>query len=166
MIILGIDPGIAITGWGILEKGNPSTSLRLKPGKELVMKDYGCVYTDAGVAVQTRLELLYKGISEILREYKPDAFVVEELFFNKNVSTALTVGMARGVILLAAQHFTVPFFEYTPLQVKVALTGYGRAEKQQMQKMVQMILGLQEIPKPDDAADALAIAYCHGVSAR
>jgi crossover junction endodeoxyribonuclease RuvC len=159
MIILGIDPGIATTGWGVLEKGR-----NVRPGKDMAMRDYGCVYTEAHTPVQSRLDLLYKGISELLREYKPQAFVVEELFFNKNVTTALTVGMARGVILLAAQHHQVPFFEYTPLQVKVAMTGYGRAEKTQMQKMVQMILGLSEIPKPDDAADALAIAYCHGVS--
>lgn len=161
MIILGIDPGIAITGWGVIEKGP-----KVRSGKEVEMKDYGCVYTEAGTEITERLEILYKGISELLREYKPDAISVEELFFNKNVSTALTVGMARGVILLASKHHNVPFFEYTPLQVKVAMTGYGRAEKSQMQRMVQMLLGLKEIPKPDDAADALAIAYCHGVSVR
>ncbi len=161
MIILGIDPGIAITGWGVVERGKPG-----KVGQELVMKDYGCIYTEAGVPLEQRLELLYTGLTELLREHKPDAFVVEELFFNKNVSTALIVGMARGVILLSAQHFKVPFFEYTPLQVKVALTGYGRAEKAQMQRMVQMLLALKEIPKPDDAADALAIAYTHGVTVR
>jgi crossover junction endodeoxyribonuclease RuvC len=156
MIIVGIDPGIAITGWGVLEKS----------GAKLVMKDYGCVLTDSKLSLNARLVLLYKGITDVLREYKPDAFVVEELFFNTNVSTALIVGQARGVILLAAEHYGVPFFEYTPLQVKVALSGYGRAEKKQMQKMVQLLLSLKEIPKPDDAADALAIAYTHGVTTR
>jgi crossover junction endodeoxyribonuclease RuvC len=156
MIIVGIDPGIAITGWGVLEKS----------GAKLAMKDYGCVLTDSKLSLNARLVLLYKGITDVLREYKPDAFVVEELFFNTNVSTALIVGQARGVILLAAEHYGVPFFEYTPLQVKVALSGYGRAEKKQMQKMVQLLLSLKEIPKPDDAADALAIAYTHGVSIR
>jgi crossover junction endodeoxyribonuclease RuvC len=160
MVIVGIDPGIAITGWGVLEKG------RIVAGKEMKMLDYGCVYTEAHTPVSERLVLLYEGVQKVLREYAPEAIVVEELFFNKNVTTALTVGMARGVILLAAQHFNVPFFEYTPLQVKAAITGYGRAEKAQMQKMIQMLLGLAELPKPDDAADALAIAYCHGVTIR
>ncbi len=162
MVILGIDPGIATTGWGVVEKGE---SARIK-GKDIVMLDYGCVSTEANLNLSERLELLYKGISELLRKYKPDAFVVEELFFNTNVKTAVVVGQARGVILLAAAHFKVPCFEYTPLQVKMSLTGYGRAEKKQMQKMVQMVLGLVELPKPDDAADALAIAYCHGVTFR
>lgn len=161
MVILGIDPGIATTGWGVVEKG---AKARLK-GKDMIMLDYGCVITEPKNTLQERLVLLYKGISELLRAYSPDAFVVEELFFNTNVSTGITVGQARGVILLAAAHFNVPYYEYTPLQVKMSLTGYGRAEKKQMQKMVQMIFGLSELPKPDDAADALAIAYCHGVSA-
>jgi len=161
MIILGIDPGIATTGWGVVEKVPHG-----KVGKDFVMRDYGCVLTEAGLALEVRLAMLYKGVQEVLRENKPDAFVVEELFFNNNAKTALVVGQARGVILLAARHFGVPFFEYTPLQVKAALTGYGRAEKSQMQRMIQLILSLKEIPKPDDAADALAIAYCHGVSAR
>jgi crossover junction endodeoxyribonuclease RuvC len=162
MVILGIDPGIAITGWGVVEK----SVVKRAGAKEIVMKDYGCIYTDSKLSLNARLVLLYKGVSELLREYKPEAFVVEELFFNTNVSTALIVGQARGVILLAAEHYGVPFFEYTPLQVKVAMTGYGRADKAQMQRMVQVLLGLTEIPKPDDAADALAIAYTHGVSAR
>lgn len=162
MVILGIDPGIATTGWGVVEKGQKA---RLN-GKDLVMLDYGCVITEPKIPVTERLVFLYKGISELLREYKPDAFVVEELFFNTNVTTGITVGQARGVILLAAAHFGIPYYEYTPLQVKMALTGYGRAQKEQMQKMVQMIFGLKELPRPDDAADALAIAYCHGVSMR
>ncbi|MDQ3099701.1 MAG: crossover junction endodeoxyribonuclease RuvC [bacterium] len=162
MVILGIDPGIATTGWGVVEKG---AKARLK-GKDMIMLDYGCVITEPNLSFSERLVLLYTGINDLLREHKPDAFVVEELFFNTNVTTAITVGQARGVILLAAAHFGTPYFEYTPLQVKMSLTGYGRAEKKQMQKMVQMIFGLTEIPKPDDAADALAIAYCHGVSAR
>lgn len=161
MLILGIDPGIATTGWGVVEKVSGANR-----GKDFVMRDYGCVLTEAHTPLQHRLEVLYKGMQEILREYKPEAFVAEELFFNKNTTTAMAVGQARGVILLAAQHFSIPFFEYTPSQVKAALTGYGRAEKSQMQRMIQLVLSLKEIPKPDDAADALAIAYCHGVSQR
>lgn len=157
MIILGIDPGIATTGWGVVEKDNRG---------KIVMKDYGCVITEPKTPFSERLSQLYAGIASILREYNPDAFVVEELFFNKNVTTALIVGQARGVILLAAEHFKQNYFEYTPLQVKQAMTGYGRADKKQMQQMVKMLLALKEIPKPDDAADALAIAYTHGVMAR
>ncbi len=161
MIILGIDPGIATTGWGVIEKNQG-----LRQGHEATMQDYGCIYTDSKLTLNERLVILYQGITDLLLTYKPEAYVVEELFFNTNAKTALVVGHARGVILLAAGHFNVPFFEYTPLQVKVALSGYGRADKAQMQRMVKVLFGLDEIPKPDDAADALAIAYTHAVSIR
>ena len=162
MIILGIDPGIATTGWGVVEK----VEGKRVNGKDFVMLDYGCVLTEPNLSLSERLELLYSGIQNVLREHKPAAVAVEELFFTNNAKTVMAVGQARGVILLAAQHFKVPFFEYTPPEVKSALTGYGRADKSQMQRMIQLILALTEMPKPDDAADALAIAYCHGVNMR
>lgn len=153
MVIVGVDPGFAIVGWSVVD---------LLKGQS-VMKDYGCLYTDRNLALASRLEQIYLGLQSIMREYSPDAIALEELFFHTNAKTVIDVGQARGVILLAAQHFGIPAFEYTPLQVKIALTGYGRAEKSQMQRMVQQIFKLSEIPKPDDAADALAVAYCHAV---
>lgn len=154
MVIIGIDPGFALTGWSIvqIDRGNPS------------MKDYGCIETLASNIFPKRLEIVYSELQNIFRQHQPDAFVVEELFFNNNAKTVIQVGQARGVIMLAAQHFGIPIFEYTPLQVKMALTGYGRADKTQMQRMVQQVFKLKELPKPDDAADALAVAYCHAVN--
>lgn len=153
MTILGLDPGFALIGWSIIQK-NTIISL----------VDYGCIETEKGKAFELRLEQIYKELSGVLREFKPDALVMEELFFNTNQTTGINVAQARGVLILAAVHHDVPIFEYTPLQVKVAVTGYGRADKQQMQRMVQQLFKLPEIPKPDDAADALAVAYCHAVT--
>jgi len=156
MRILGIDPGIAIVGYGVVDK----------EGNKYKTISYDAVTTKAHTPLEERLRLVYEGVCEIIKEYKPDAMSIEELFFNNNAKTALTVGQARGVIILAAVQNNVPVYEYTPLQVKQALTGYGRASKTQMQKMMKSMLGLCEVPKPDDVADALAIAVCHGNSMR
>ena len=156
MIILGIDPGFAIVGVGVVEyKGNKFNVI-----------DYFAVTTKAGLPIEERLKIIYDGISEAIRKYKPDAMSVEELFFNNNAKTAIQVGQARGVILLAGVNSGIPIFEYTPLQVKQSVVGYGRAEKKQIQQMVKAILSLKEIPKPDDVADALALAVCHAHSYR
>lgn len=156
MRILGIDPGIAIVGYGVVDKeGNRYKTIA-----------YDSVTTKAHTPLEDRLEKVYNGVCEIIKKYKPDAMSIEELFFNNNAKTALTVGQARGVIILAAVQNHIPVYEYTPLQVKQALTGYGRASKTQIQQMMKSMLGLTEIPKPDDVADALAIAVCHGNSMR
>lgn len=154
MRILGIDPGIAIVGTGIIEK----------VGYKYLPIYYDSIITKAHTPLEDRIETVYNKTVELIKMYKPDAIAVEELFFNNNAKTAFAVGQARGVILLAAKQYNVPFYEYTPLQVKQALTGYGRADKKQMQQMVKSFLGLSEVPKPDDTADALAIAICHGNS--
>lgn len=148
-IIFGIDPGFAITGYGIIEK---------KGKNEIEMIDYGCITTDKNMVFSERLGIIHRELTGIIIKYRPDLIAVEELFFCKNVKTALMVGHARGVILLTAMQANVPLKELTPLQVKQGITGYGKAEKKQIQKMVQIILKLKEMPKPDDAADALAIA--------
>lgn len=154
MIIMGVDPGTAITGYGIVEyQGN-----RFRP------VDYGCIRTSANMTLARRLQQLYDSISEIICEYTPEAYAVEQLFFNKNTRTALAVGHARGVLVLAAAHQGIPVFEYTPLQVKQAVAGYGRAQKVQVQQMVQTFLNLKAVPKPDDVADALAVSICHAHS--
>jgi crossover junction endodeoxyribonuclease RuvC len=156
MTILGIDPGTAITGFGVIRK---------KSSKIKYVK-CGCITTCAGLPLPERLDCIYKDVMNLVRENKPEVVAVEELFFFKNVKTAIEVSHARGVIVLAAQKSGLPIFEYTPLQVKQALTGYGRADKKQIQSMVKNILGLNEVPKPDDAADALAVAICHAHSER
>jgi len=156
MIILGFDPGIAIVGFGVIDK----------QGNNIRPKQYGCIQTLAGLETGVRLKQIYDSALELIKTYQPDAISIEKLFFNKNVTTALTVGQARGVLMLAAVQFDIPIFEYTPLQVKQALVGYGRAEKKQIQEMVKLYLGLSAIPKPDDVADALAIAICHAHSAK
>ena len=156
MRILGIDPGIATTGYGILDFDNN----KFRP------VDYGAILTTAHTPTELRLADIYKAIGLLIDQFHPDALAIEELFFNTNVSTAITVAHARGVILLAATHKGIPISEYTPLQVKQAITGYGRATKQQMQTMVKVMLGLNAVPKPDDTADALAIAICHAHSAQ
>ena len=156
MRILGIDPGIAIVGYGVVDK----------EGNRYKTVAYDAVTTKAHTPLEDRLEKVYNGVCEIIKEYKPDAMSIEELFFNNNAKTALTVGQARGVIILAAVQNHIPVYEYTPLQVKQALTGYGRASKTQIQQMMKSMLGLTEVPKPDDVADALAIAVCHGNSMR
>lgn len=154
LLILGIDPGIAILGFGLVKyEANRFTVI-----------DYGAITTDSGIPMSSRLSIIYNGLIDIIEKYKPDAYAVEELFFNKNIKTALTVGHARGVAVLAGSKSGVQVYEYTPLQVKQALVGYGRADKNQIQQMVKVILNLREIPKPDDVADALAVAICHGNS--
>ncbi len=156
MIILGVDPGTAIMGYGLIAvEGNRFSTL-----------GYACLYTKAGVPLALRLRELYRNLQSVIEEYRPDHMVVEELFFNKNTTTALAVGQARGIALLAGAEAGIPVFEYTPLQVKQAVVGYGRADKNQVQQMVKTILGLAQIPKPDDAADALALAICHAHSYR
>jgi crossover junction endodeoxyribonuclease RuvC len=154
MRILGIDPGIALAGFGILEK----------QGVDIKAGSYGHISTQSGTPVAQRLKILYDDMVNIITEYHPDVMAVEELFFNKNVKTAIIAAQARGVIILSAVNNDVEVVEYTPLQVKQAITGYGRATKSQVQFMVKEILHLKEIPKPDDTADALAIAICHANS--
>ena len=156
MRILGIDPGIAICGTGIVEK----------TGNRYAPVYYDSILTKAHTPLEDRIEIIYNDVVRLIDTYKPEAIAVEELFFNNNAKTAFAVGQARGVILLAAKQKGVPFYEYTPLQVKQALTGYGRADKNQIHQMVRSFLGLKEVPKPDDTADALAIAICHGNSVR
>lgn len=155
MRILGIDPGYAILGYGIVDmKGNHFKAV-----------EYGAVTTDAKMDMPDRLKVLYNSLMEIIVRYEPDAASVEELFFNTNAKTAILVGQARGVAVLACANSGLEIAEYTPLQIKQALVGYGRAEKQQVQLMVKTLLNLKAVPKPDDTADALAAAICHGHSA-
>ncbi len=156
MIILGVDPGTAITGYGILSSD----------GQDLTVMDYGAITTPSNWAMPRRLEHIYRELIGLISKYHPTDAVVEKLFFSKNVRTALSVGQARGVALLAAAQSKVVIHEYTPLEVKQAVVGYGRAEKMQIQQMVKMLLRLDSIPQPDDAADALAMAICHAHSAR
>lgn len=154
MIILGIDPGYAIVGVGVIEyRGNKFRTL-----------EYNAITTPAGMPTVERLQKIYQEMNMYIDKYKPDAMAIEELFFNSNQKTAINVAQARGVLLVAAANRGVPINEYTPLQVKQSVTGYGRADKKQIQQMVKMMLGLNVIPKPDDAADALAIAICHAHS--
>jgi crossover junction endodeoxyribonuclease RuvC len=152
--ILGIDPGIAIVGFGFIDKA----------GSRLVPVQYGCIQTEANTDPAVRLRDIYDALLQLIEKYKPDAVAIEKLFFNRNVTTALTVGQARGVIMLAAVQKGLSIAEYTPLQVKQAIVGYGKAEKHQVQEMVRMFLHLRAAPKPDDVADALAIAICHAHS--
>ena len=151
-LALGIDPGTATTGYGLV---------RLMPAGELVVVKYGVILTPKEASAPARLEMLYKELRALLKKYKPDTAAVEKLFFSKNVRTALAVGQARGVIMLALQLAGIEAFEYTPNEVKQAVAGYGGADKRQVQEMVRALLQLDSIPKPDDAADALAIAITH-----
>jgi crossover junction endodeoxyribonuclease RuvC len=152
MIIVGFDPGLATLGYGVIKKEQ-----RGKP----VMLDYGVVSTPKDENLAVRLCMLERGVKEIIEKYKPDEIAIEELFFAKNVTTGINVAHARGVVLLTCVKECGRIFEYTPLQIKQALTGYGRAEKKQIQAMVKTFLGLNAVPKPDDAADALAVALTH-----
>ena len=156
MIVLGIDPGIAIMGYGVLEFN----------GNKIKVLENGVVTTSSKTKTPKRLEILYNHLNQIINDYKPDEFAIEELFFNQNVKTAITVGHARGIQILCAQQNNLDIFEYTPLQIKQAITGYGRASKSQMQLTVTTLLNLKEVPKPDDAADALSVALCHVLSQR
>lgn len=155
MVVLGIDPGYAIVGYGIVKYENN----RFTP------IEYGAVTTTAGTPFSSRLEKIYEDIYALIQKHKPDAISIEKLFFNTNSTTAIDVAQARGVILLAAKKNGTPYFEYTPLQVKQAVTGYGRAQKPQVMEITRRLLGLAKCPKPDDTADALAMAICHCHSA-
>lgn len=149
--ILGIDPGIARMGYGVIE----STGNRARPIA------FGCIETAASLSVATRLQIIYRDLSDIIAQHEPSVMAVEQLFFNRNTTTAFVVGEARGVAILAAANHDMECVEYTPMQVKLAVVGYGKAEKSQVQEMVRTLLNLSEKPKPDDTADALAIALTH-----
>ncbi len=156
MVIMGIDPGFAITGYGIVKYDR----------NEFQVIDYGAITTKASISLPERLLQLNDALEELIRRYKPASISVEELFFNKNIKTAIAAAHGRGIALLAASKSGAEVFEYTPLQVKQAVTGYGRADKTQVQQMVKLILDLVEIPKPDDVADALGVAICHAHSCK
>lgn len=152
MIILGIDPGLAETGWGVIENS------------KWKVLGYGSIKTKAGTPLAERLSRIHQETLSLIEKFEPNVVAIEELFFGANVKTAMKVGEARGAVLLACGEAKVEIAEYTPLEIKTALTGYGRAEKSQVQKMVQRFLNLEKIPRPSHAADALACAYCHAVS--
>ncbi len=151
MLILGIDPGYAIIGWGVI---------RYERGK-FIPVDFGAITTPAGMPFNRRLEVIYDQLTELLSRHTPDAVAVEKLYFQTNAKTAIDVAQARGVTMLAIHKSGVPVFEYTPLQVKSAVTGFGQAQKPQVMEMTKRLLRLKAVPKPDDTADALAIAICH-----
>lgn len=155
MRILGIDPGYAILGWGVVDV----------VGNKFSVVDYGSILTDTSMEMPARLQVLYNGLTELIHKYKPDDASIEQLFFNSNAKTAILVGEARGVAVLACANGNLNIGEYTPLQIKQALVGYGRADKKQVQYMVKTMLNLKSVPKPDDTADALAAAICHAHSA-
>jgi crossover junction endodeoxyribonuclease RuvC len=156
MLVLGIDPGTAITGYGLV-RGE---------GDDLTLVAYGAITTSSDWPLPERLQRIYQELTALIEDQQPTVAAVEELFFSKNVRTALSVGQARGVALLAAANARLPIHEYTPLQVKQAIAGYGRATKDQVQQMVKMLLALDSVPQPDDAADAIAVAICHIHSAK
>ena len=151
MRILGIDPGYALMGYGVVEQ----------QGSHFQVVDYGSISTEAGTPMPERLKFLYSSLMDIIADTNPDAAALEELFYNTNAKTVINVGQARGVAVLACVNSGLQIAEYTPLQIKQALVGYGRAEKKQVQEMVRVILSLEKIPRPDHAADALAAAICH-----
>ena len=156
MRILGIDPGFAITGYSVIDY----------IGNKFKLLTSGAVLTNAGESFPLRLEKIYRDLTDIIKEYKPDAMSIEELFFNNNAKTAINVAQARGVILMTARINALDIFEYTPLQIKQAVTGYGRADKIQVQKMVKTILKVDTLPKLDDITDSMAMAICHAHSAK
>ena len=156
MRILGIDPGTGILGFGIIDYDSNKTNL----------VDAGIIRTPVKEEDSQRLSTIYDELHEIITEHKPEVMAVEKLFFAQNVTTAMSVAQARGVVLLCGKQHNLELFEYTPLQIKQALTGYGRAEKKQIQEMVRVILKLKDVPKPDDCADALATAICHSMTVR
>lgn len=151
MIVLGIDPGYALMGWGVVES----------VGSRMRLMGYGCIETKAGTPMQHRLRTLQLGVKDLVNIYHPDEVAFEELFFAQNVTTALMVGAARGAAIIAAAEYTENLYEYTPMQIKQAITGYGKADKKQIQQMVKLLLHMDEVPKPDDAADAIACAITH-----
>ncbi len=154
MIILGIDPGIAIMGYGIISY----------EGNSFNVISYGAIKTPSSMTTDLRLKEIYEDLNQIIETYRPQAVAIEELFFNTNAKTAILVGQARGVAVLSAATQNIPVYEYTPLQVKQGVVGYGRAEKSQVQQMVKALLNLEKVPKPDDVADALGVAICHAHS--
>ncbi|MCB0208748.1 MAG: crossover junction endodeoxyribonuclease RuvC [Anaerolineae bacterium] len=156
MRVIGIDPGTAITGWGVVEGD----------GNDLRMIAGGVITTPAGMPLPERLQVIYREITDIVSQWQPSDSAIEELFFSKNAKTALAVGHGRGAAMLALANANLSITEYKPLEVKQAITGHGGADKKQMQQMVQLLLSLDDIPRPDDAADALAVAICHLHSAR
>ncbi len=156
MLVLGIDPGTAITGYGVVHEQDDVLSL----------VTCGVVTTPSSEPLPGRLQSIYRGLSEVIHRWQPKEAAVEELFFSRNVRTALSVGQARGVALLALVDAGLPIYEYKPLEIKQAVAGYGGADKQQVQEMVRMLLNLDQVPQPDDAADAVAVAVCHIHSAR
>lgn len=151
MIILGIDPGYAITGYAFLNYNN----------NNFKVLDYGFIKTKAKSYFPERLLLIEQSLCQLIEKYKPNALAIEELFFSRNTTTAIGTAQARGVIVVTGARYKIPVFEYTPKQVKLAVTGYGLAEKEQVQEMVKMLLNLKKVPKPDDVADAIAVAICH-----
>ena len=155
MVILGIDPGVATIGFGII---------RAERGKNTLIQ-YGVITTPPGIPLSERLVQIYNDMEQLIETFKPDEMAVEELFFSKNITTGISVAHGRGVILLAAEKLGIPVFEYTPMQVKQSVVGYGKAEKKQVMLMTQRLLNMKEIPRPDDAADALALAICHSRAA-
>ncbi len=155
MRILGIDPGVAIVGFGLIESDR---------GRQQMLR-YGAITTQAGLPLATRLLQIQQDMEQLLEVFQPDEISIEELFFSKNITTGIAVAHARGVILCAAEKKQIPIYEYTPMQIKQAVVGYGLAEKKQVMDMTRRLLKLREVPKPDDAADALAIALCHARSA-
>lgn len=154
MLILGIDPGYAIVGFGLVES----------QGQRQKLIACGAINTPAGVRLSARLWQIAKDLEELIDQFKPDALAIEELFFNNNVTTGIGVAQARGVIIMTAEKMELPIYEYNPSQVKQAVVGYGKAEKRQVMDMTKRLLGLSAVPKPDDAADAVAIALCHARS--
>ena len=154
MRILGIDPGFAIVGWGVIEYS----------GSRFKVLGYGSIETPAGMRMEERLDIIYRELANIIDRFQPEQMAVEELFFNTNITTGIRVAQARGVILLCAKKHGLEINEYTPLQIKQAVVGYGRAEKNQVISMVTMMLGLPKPPSPDDTADAIAVAICHAHS--
>ncbi|MBU0613303.1 crossover junction endodeoxyribonuclease RuvC [Patescibacteria group bacterium] len=152
--ILGVDPGVALVGWGVIKGVHDKLSA----------EDYGCIETDKKLPLEKRLLIIHTELQKIMKKHRPEIVSIEELFFFKNVKTAIAVSQARGVIMLAAEQSKTQVQEFTPLQIKQAICGYGRADKAQIQKMIKIILKLKSIPKPDDTADALAIAVCSAVS--
>jgi len=156
VIVLGIDPGTATTGYGVVDED---------AGGEARLVRYGAITTEPG-PMPERLLAIHRQVAALIHEHSPEALAIESLFFGRNVTTALTVGQARGVVLLAAAQAGLPIYEYKPAEVKQALSGYGGADKRQMQEMVRMLLRLDDVPRPDDAADAVAVAICHLHSAR
>jgi len=156
VLVLGVDPGTAITGYGLVREEEGG----------LTLVDYGVITTPAGQPLPERLQTIYSGLADVAGKHQPQQAAVEELFFSRNVRTALSVGHARGVALLALVDAGLAIYEYKPLEIKQAITGYGGADKQQVQEMVRLLLNLDHVPQPDDAADAVAVAVCHIHSAR